>query len=115
MDSFPDIPKPSSIKKNPTWRTLTATFGDGYEQFSPDGVNTKETEFGLTWSILDLIDYDTLETFLDTQTPTTAFNWTDPTTSNVETVRFVKDSFMATRENVNWVNISLKLKTVYGY
>ena len=115
MDSFPEIPNPSKIDRNPTWRTLTTTFGDGYEQFSPDGINTKVTEYDLTWSILNPQDHNTLEIFLDNQTPTRAFLWTDPKKGSIETVRFVKDSFKHSDENVNYYNVSLKLKTAYGY
>lgn len=115
MNSFPDIPNPSKITRNISWRTLTATFGDGYEQFTPDGVNTKETEYDLTWDVLNETDFNILETFLDTQTPSVAFNWTDPKKGTVETVRFVSDSFKPGDENVNYYNVTLTLKTAYGY
>jgi phage-related protein len=115
MDSFPSIPNPTTMDAAPKWRTLTANFGDGYEQFAPDGINTKETTFTLNWDILNTSDFDTLQTFLDTQTPVNAFNWTNPQTGNVETVRFLLDGFSYTRTNVTYAKVNLKLKTAYGY
>ena len=116
MADFPtNIEIPSSIDYSDTYRTLTAKFGDGYEQFSPDGINTKETTYTLKWTILSLSDYNTLVAYLDTQTPSVAFNWTDPNTQTVKVVRFLQDSFSASRDPNIWVNVSIKFKSAYGY
>ena len=115
MNTFPPIAKPSKITPNTDWRILQAQFGDGYEQFATDGTNSKISSFTLSWDILSLQDSKILDDFLKAQTPVNAFTWNNPDTLNVETVRFIKDSYVPTRQAVLYTNVSLQLKIAYGY
>lgn len=115
MAVFPStIPEPSTVDGAPVYRILESSFGDGYTQFSPDGTNIKETTYTLTWDIMSLTDFVTLQTFLDTQTPVNAFDWNDPNDGSTKSVRFIKDSFTWKRAPVLYTSINLKIKTAYG-
>tara|TARA_R110002153_G_scaffold152542_3_gene304140 strand:+ start:1694 stop:2044 length:351 start_codon:yes stop_codon:yes gene_type:complete len=116
MDTFPTtIVNPSKITETFDYRTLTAAFGDGYEQLSNDGVNVKETMYELNWDILSLASTVVVKTFIDNQTAVKAFIWNNPDTLMPETVRYVKDSLKTERNAVTTSNVTIKFKTAYGF
>jgi phage-related protein len=60
----PPIP-PSSVRKRPEVRVLTASFGDGYQQKVADGLNNVRKVFALEWEVLTPAQADAIVTFLE--------------------------------------------------
>lgn len=59
-------------------RILEATFGDGYSQRVPDGINTNLGKWNLQFRNINLATADTILAFLDARNGTEAFTWTPP-------------------------------------
>lgn len=77
--TFPSIPPHStSPGQDVEFRLLEATFGDGYEQASEEGLNTKKEQWSLSWTDEDAADIQTIKTFIDTHAGATPFFWTAP-------------------------------------
>lgn len=76
--SFPNIaPDVSSTRS--TKRTLNVTsFGNGYEQRVPVGINYKRDNWSLSWSNLTSDEKDTLVTFLEAISDGSVATWTSP-------------------------------------
>lgn len=58
-------------------RTLEAQFGDGYRQRSPDGINPTRVSWRVTTVILNITDFEEVETFLKDNAGL-YFDWTPP-------------------------------------
>lgn len=78
MATFTYIPSySSSLEQTP--RVLNATFGDGYEQSTLDGINHTAKKWSLTFQNRSDTDADAIISFFKTNsTATTSFDWTDP-------------------------------------
>jgi phage-related protein len=59
-------------------RTITAKFGDGYEQRAADGINVRPRKWSLKFENRSNTDRDTVLTFFRTHNAVTAFDWTPP-------------------------------------
>lgn len=59
-------------------RVLVATFGDGYEQRSQDGINAGLKEWSVQWNVITKTQLGTLATFFETQGAWKKFTWTQP-------------------------------------
>lgn len=78
MATFTETPSYSSNVSH-QYRTLTADFGDGYEQSTFDGINYKVRAYTLSFNALTCTEADTLMSFFDTNnTATTSFTWVPP-------------------------------------
>lgn len=53
------------LSRQSTHRVLTARFGDGYEQRSLDGINTKDDNFSLTFNNRDAEEINRIAAFFD--------------------------------------------------
>lgn len=78
MATFTYIPSySSSVDVQP--RTISAAFGDGYEQNIADGINNSPEIWNLTFSNIDLTTSANIVSFFKTNnTATTSFDWTTP-------------------------------------
>lgn len=77
--TFPDIPAhTASGGQSVEFKLLEANFGDGYENVSEEGLNSKREQWDLTWQDEDNADVATITTFLDTHAGATPFKWTAP-------------------------------------
>ena len=47
------------------FKTLVAQFGNGYEQRSADGINSKRVEWNFIWENFNTAEFTTLTTMLD--------------------------------------------------
>lgn len=65
-------------KKDIGYRTLKATFGDGYQQRAGDGINTKMVKWDLVWEGLTIAEADAMEAFFDARAGFEAFYYTMP-------------------------------------
>ena len=59
------------------FRTLSARFGDGYEQTAPDGINNKLESWPLTFEGTSA-SITPIKTFLESKLGTRSFLWTPP-------------------------------------
>lgn len=76
--TFPNIPPDRSSKKTKSDRTLIAGFGDGYEQATPDGLNTSLEKWDLSFADYPESQIDQITTFLDSMQSIYYFLWTPP-------------------------------------
>ncbi len=79
-DSFPTtVPGPSyPIDKQAEPRIKRASFGDGYSQQAPDGINYNLYTWNLVWEVLTSDEKDTIEAFLESKGGYQTFEWEDP-------------------------------------
>jgi len=66
------------LKQGGEFRVQTVSFGDGYEQRRPDGINTVRRVWSLQWSNLDRWQKDALVDFLVEMKGAYAFLWHVP-------------------------------------
>ncbi len=66
----------TGVKKKP--RILTANFGDGYQQRTPDGLNYDEKEVSLSWDALDFIQFTEILNFFENHKGYISFYYTFP-------------------------------------
>ncbi len=97
--SLPDIGREPDYGLNaaPTFRVLRAQFGDGYEQRSPDGLNSVRRSWTVTWSVIGAEEKDALMSFLTQMGGVQSFFWTMPDT--LEMVRVTCDDPTATYDS----------------
>lgn len=73
---------PGPADDNYSWseepRVRLAQFGDGYEQRTADGLNTRPRKLTVDWPNLVLADKDTILNFLRARNGVDAFFWTPP-------------------------------------
>jgi phage-related protein len=76
------MPLSTKISQNSTrtrdYRLLTARYGNGYEQRSPDGINYVEDKWSVMWENISTSDYLTLQVALDTAGGWDYFTWQAP-------------------------------------
>lgn len=79
--TFPTtVPGPSyPIEKQAEPRVKRVSFGDGYTQEAPDGLNYNLYTWNLSWDALTPAEKTTIENFLIARGGYQSFNWTDPT------------------------------------
>lgn len=99
---LPDLISQSSSRKR-EYRTLTAQFGDGYQQDAPDGINFIVDTWSMRIENLTDTDANTLRTFLDSVGSYTSWNWQAPNDSVTKTWKVTKDGWS---ESINSGNIS---------
>lgn len=77
-DDFPDVIGPSyPIEKSVEPRVKRASFGDGYTQESPDGLNPLLHTWNLVWDVVTYDERTTITTFLKDKLGCIPFNWVD--------------------------------------
>lgn len=89
MEHLPDIgvPPDFGLKEGGQFAVQSVSFGDGYTQRRPDGINTVRRKWSLNWSLLERTQKDTLVNFALSKKGVYAFYWTIPDSD--ETVRVV--------------------------
>ena len=90
-------------------RLRKATFGDGYEQTTPDGINYMEKEYTLNFSLINQATYAAILAFLDAQAGA-AFDWTPP---NGTAARWVCESWDDKADGVTY-GVTATFRRVYG-
>lgn len=88
--------------------TLTARFGDGYEQRLLDGINTKKDEFNISFKNRTKTEIDNLSAFFDDKIPK-SFNFTIDT----EVVKVVCENYNVNFSQPNVASLTSKFKRVY--
>jgi hypothetical protein len=110
--TFPNIHSPSSIEYK--WKDITIrnSMDDGYVKTRAKYTRIPAEEIILTWTAMTHEDYDTLKEFYkdDAKCGVNHFDWTDPRTNMVYTVRFL--TFGNFIINPGYVSGSLVLQEV---
>ena len=77
IDVLPDIGiNPDyGLQQSGEFRTQVVSFGDGYEQRRPDGINTVRRQWSVEWTQLERWQKDTLIDFLVAMKGVYAFLW----------------------------------------
>ncbi len=102
-DTIPSYPPDIESQRSSTFSVLTVSFGDGYSQRKPQGINSVKDSYTLTWTGLNRTKYDDLYGFLFDTKGVTAFYWT-PSQSETQSKWIVTD--------LSSSNIGYKLWTV---
>jgi len=107
-----------SLSKASTPRVLTASFGDGYEQRIPDGINTLMETYSLNFKTRLKADIDDIVAFLDSNNGVTKFTLTLPDTNNTtrsgeRDVKVVSTNYSVTYDFSDYYSLSLELKRVF--
>jgi len=97
-----------NITRNPTHRTLTAKFGDGYEQRVLDGINSKDETFSVNFANRDWSEIEVIAAFLDAKAAR-SFN----ITLQRETFKVVCDKYSITYNQVDIHSLNATFRRVY--
>lgn len=95
-----------------SFRSLSAEFGEGYEQITADGVNTVKQKWPITWRNIPTTTATTIKDFLDLRGVNEAFLWTPPLGTEIK-VRMregYKENFP---QSLNNSNISVTFEEVF--
>lgn len=88
--------------------TMTARFGDGYQQRLLDGINTKKDEFNISFNNRSKTEIDNLTAFFDDKIPQ-SFNLTIDT----EVVKVVCEGYNVNFTELNIASLTSNFKRVY--
>lgn len=81
MADFNFVPN-YGMSKSTQPRVNVAKFGDGYEQRTPNGINTMLSKYDLKFELSDA-ELSTVITFLESKGGATAFTWVPPGESQI--------------------------------
>ncbi|WP_216358624.1 phage tail protein [Gilliamella apicola] len=85
METFNwDVAPNMTVRSEP--RVKTIKFGDGYEQRAPDGINNKLRSYNVTLNVARSTSRQ-IDDFLDRHGGVTAFQWRDPHSNRILTVK----------------------------
>ena len=76
IETFPDIPPSYNSDLQASHDVIDVTFGDGYTQRAPNGINSKRSSYSLNWVGLTLSERDSIVDCLDRHRGVTDFYWT---------------------------------------
>jgi phage-related protein len=105
-----------TMQKRSTARVLLASFGDGYEQRLPLGINTLNQEYGVTFRTRPKAEIDDIVTFLEGTKGANSFNFTVPntnSTNNESTIKVVCADFSTTYEYDEFYTLEATFRRVY--
>jgi phage-related protein len=79
IQAFPTTPAVSyGVSSKKSFRVLSADFGDGYSQRTPDGLNNEIESISMVWNTLSYSDAAIITNFLDGCGGSQAFSYTPP-------------------------------------
>lgn len=92
-------------------RVRMAKFGDGYEQRSPDGLNTRPRSLSLSWPNLSTTQKNTLVDFVRARNGAQAFFWTPPGEGSAIKIKCPK--WTIKRTSGPWWSVSCEFVEVF--
>ena len=105
------------MQRSSAHRTLTAKFGDGYEQRVLDGINTKEDSFNISFNNRTAEDINLIAAFFDDRAAKSFdFTVTDTFTSgnlSNRTMKVVCDTYNINYVRENFHSLTCTLRRVY--
>jgi phage-related protein len=105
-----------AMQKQSTARVLLASFGDGYEQRLPLGINSLAQEYGVTFKTRPKAEIDDIATFLENTKGANSFSFTVPntnSTNNESTIKVVCGDFSTTYEYDDFYTLEATFRRVY--
>lgn len=113
MATLPDIGREPDygLNDSPTFRVRRAQFGDGYEQRSPDGLNSVRRSWSVTWSVISEYDRVALMGFFKQMAGVNSFEWIVPDSG--EMVRVTCDDPSATHDSFSNHTVTATFKEVF--
>lgn len=100
-----------TVDKDMRPRVRKVAFGDGYEQRTPDGLNTKPQIWPLTFPALTNTEAAAIEAFLEARNGAETFDWTPP--DQVSALKFVCENWKKTMLNGNVNTITATFRQVF--
>lgn len=94
-------------------RVLSAQFGDGYSQETPDGINANYDTWSIVYIPLNATERTTLWAVLDAVGASDYVTWQPPGDSTTKRWKVVKDSVTETPESGDLYAIAFELKQVF--
>ena len=88
--------RPKTTAINTEVKTLSNSFGDGYEQVMPDGINAVRRTLSLSWDVLRPDEAERIDSFF-TEMQSGVFSWQAPHEAGSRLWRCNKWSISATR------------------
>jgi|TARA_R110000744_G_scaffold98835_2_gene191058 phage-related protein len=93
-----------------------ASFGDGYEQRLPDGINTLKESYSVSFSTQPKADIDDIVAFFDTNKGVVPFNFTIPDTNaggGEKTIKVVCPTWNQVYDYGDYYSCTATFKRVY--
>lgn len=102
----------TSSSKTTEFRTIKITFGDGYSQRAPSGINNRVDTWDITWGALSFDDANNLETTLNDIGGHNVVRWT-PSGETSEKFFINKNASYSKTRIGNVFSISCSFEQVY--
>ena len=106
------IPDRSMVRHN-TSKVLLASFGDGYEQRIPLGINSIIEEYSVTFKTRTKAQIDAIVTYFDTLKGVTNFTFTIPYNGGEKTMKVVCPDYNTGFEYDNFYSLEATFRRVY--
>lgn len=101
-----------SSSKTTDFRTIKMSFGDGYSQRAPNGINNRIDSWEVTWGALTFAELDTVETALSNIGGHNIIKWT-PSGEYTEKFFINKNSSYSRTRTGNVFSVSCSLEQIY--
>ena len=112
LETFTPPQKPDvGLSGSGKFRTLKASFGDGYKSRAGDGINTLEKKYNLSWTTITVAESEAIDTFLQARGGVEAFLYTLPNSTTEE--KFICEEFGETWQEGNKRGFSAVFEKVY--
>lgn len=112
------LPLPTKITsdsvRNTKFKVISASFGDGYEQVAPKGLNNSYSEYTVEWAPLTSTEKDTVLSVLDTVGAAGILTWTPCLETTQKKFRMSPEGYsLKWLGKSNVYSISCNLKQVF--
>lgn len=115
-NTFPTMQAGVSISSTKTtnYRTLSMSFGNGYSQTAPDGINNQVDTWALSFTNMGLTDYNNLMAFFNTVGSSLPITWQSPVDSVAKLFKVdIQTGVQTTVVAGNIFSVSTKLVQVF--
>lgn len=104
----PPYPPALNSTNTPEFKVLKASFGDGYEQRVPDGINSVRDVRSYKWEYLSPSEGDAIETFIKGQKGAMPFYFVPP--GSIVPQKFICENFSRERVSNGSSNITVTFR-----
>ncbi|CAM3536609.1 Phage minor tail protein [Vibrio aerogenes CECT 7868] len=110
-ETFPDLCPDYNSGASISHDVVSVSFGDGYEQRMPKGINNTQLSYSLSWSGLTQSERDTLVDFLMKHGGVTPFYWTP---WDGQTQLWICEKYAVSPKPANYYDISATFTKSYS-
>jgi phage-related protein len=100
-------------QKKVTYRVLRASFGNGYEQTAPDGLNYSVESWNIQYENITLADRTTLIAMLESVGSFNTISWTAPN-GTAKLYKMSADGYTENQLSANVFSVSFTLNQVFA-